>query len=119
MNCPFCGKENDPASKFCVHCGKPLTPRMRGGDPPPPPPPPEGPPPPPPPPPGKNPTTALILSIVLPGVGQFYNDDVKKGLVMLVLSLVLAATCIGYLGIMVWSAMDAYNVALGKAKRWT
>jgi TM2 domain-containing membrane protein YozV len=117
MLCSSCGKENDGASKFCVHCGKPLTPTMRGGGAPPIPAPQD-----PQQPPavlaGKNPTLAVVLSIVLPGAGQFYNDDTKKGAVMLVAALLLCVTGIGYLAVLVWSAIDAYNVAIGKAKRW-
>ena len=24
MNCPYCGKDTDAQSPFCVHCGSPL-----------------------------------------------------------------------------------------------
>ena len=69
---------------------------------------------------GKNPTLATVLSIVVIGVGQFYNGDVKKGLVMLVGAIVGSVFTYGiaWLGVAVWSAIDAYQVASGKSALW-
>jgi TM2 domain-containing membrane protein YozV len=69
---------------------------------------------------GKNPTVATILSLLIVGVGQFYNGDVKKGVVMLVIAILLGGVTvgIGWLGIAIWSAVDAYRVASGTAQRW-
>ena len=69
---------------------------------------------------GKSPPTALILSILIPGVGQFYNNDVKKGAVMLGGAIVLGVLTLGlaWLGILIWSAIDAYQVASGKSPIW-
>ena len=69
---------------------------------------------------GKNPAVALILSLFIPGVGQFYNGDNKKGGIMLggfILSVVLTTIVIGVfgmLGIWIWGMIDAYSVASGK-----
>lgn len=124
MFCAQCGAPNDAAAKFCFKCGASLSPaaggpaaapdpRMRGGAPaatvsdtriat------------------GKNPVLATILSLVIVGLGQFYNGDMKKGAVMLVIGLVLAAATvgIGWLGVAIWSAIDAYRVANGTGQRW-
>lgn len=69
---------------------------------------------------GKNPTLATVLSILVVGVGQFYNGDVKKGLVMLGGAIVggLFTYGIAWMGIAVWSAFDAYQVATGKSPVW-
>jgi TM2 domain-containing membrane protein YozV len=69
---------------------------------------------------GKNPTLATVLSIIVVGVGQFYNGDVKKGLVMLGAAFVggLFTYGIVWLGIAIWSAFDAYQVATGKSHMW-
>jgi len=69
---------------------------------------------------GKSPATALILSILIPGVGQFYNNDVKKGAIMLGGAILLGVLTLGlaWLGILVWSAVDAYQVASGKSPLW-
>lgn len=73
---------------------------------------------------GKDATLAMILSIFLSPVGQFYNGDIKKGLAFLggyVLSGILTLVGIGYLGIFaiwIWSIVDAYNVAKQKAPLW-
>jgi TM2 domain-containing membrane protein YozV len=67
---------------------------------------------------------AVLLSSFLPGFGQFYNFDYKKGLVILVayfLCVGLSATRIGLLAILtivIWSAIDAYRVSSGNAQRW-
>src|SRR5215213_2461239 len=92
MFCPNCGAQNADTAKFCEKCGTAVTPaapapphpdtRMRGVEPtvtrpgqvva------------------GKNPALALVLSLVLPGlaIGQFYNGDIKKGAVMLAVSII-------------------------------
>ena len=69
---------------------------------------------------GKNPVTALILSILIPGVGQFYNNDVKKGAIMLGGAIVGGVLTFGvaWLGILIWSAIDAHQVASGKSPLW-
>ena len=67
------------------------------------------------------------MSLVVPtfAIGQFYNGDVKKGAVMLICSLIAiplwAAAGIGSVlnfGIWIWSVIDAYRVASGKAPLW-
>ena len=125
MFCPNCGTANDDNAKFCHKCGQQLgsaTPSPQGGAPderlrgggqvvatgdkryat------------------GKNPTVALILSLVIVGVGQFYNGDVKKGAVMLVggIVLVLLTAGIGWIPVWIWSMYDAYQVASGKSALW-
>lgn len=115
MQCPSptCGAQNDDGSKFCHKCGTSLLPTKRGGG-------------------GdggskifvtgKNPTTALVLSLVIPGfaIGQFYNGDVKKGVAMLVGTLILGPLTAGvvWLGIWIWSVIDAQSVASGKSAIW-
>lgn len=67
---------------------------------------------------------AALLSSFMPGFGQFYNADSKKGVVMLVsyiLCLGLTGTRIGLpaiLPVVIWSTVDAYRVANGKSKTW-
>jgi TM2 domain-containing membrane protein YozV len=71
----------------------------------------------------KNPAVALVLSLFIPGAGQFYNRDNKRGALMLggaLLSLLLVAFTIGvFTGavIWIWSMVNAYNVASGKTAR--
>jgi len=123
MFCPKCGSANDDGASFCAKCGATLAPAaagagasptggtMRTAAPPsgklvt-----------------GKSPTVALVLSIFLGyfGVGQFYNGDWKKGLAMLVGTLVLGPPTGGLvaLGIWIWSAIDAHQVASGTWKAW-
>ena len=62
---------------------------------------------------GKNATLAAILSVFVPGLGQFYNGEVKKGAVGLVIALVAGAATygLGWVGASVWYAIDAYKVA--------
>ena len=129
MFCSSCGSANDDSARFCHKCGAavggaggvtpPAPPAsdfttMRGG-------------------PaststvvgkqyatGKNAVVALILSLVIVGVGQFYNGDMKKGGIMLGAAVVFGAVTAGFgwLAIAIWSAVDAYQVASGKSPLW-
>ncbi|MGH8727333.1 MAG: zinc-ribbon domain-containing protein [Burkholderiales bacterium] len=122
MFCSSCGSPNDQTAKFCEKCGTALSaappppradpdPRIRGeaipaprgelAT-------------------GKSPGIALILSLLIPGVGQFYNSDVKKGAVMLAGAILGGAVTLGivYFAVWIWSMIDAYQVAAGKMKKW-
>jgi TM2 domain-containing membrane protein YozV len=68
---------------------------------------------------GKDPTLAAILSVLIPGLGQFYNGEVKKGLVRLAVALVGGGVTygVGWFGAAIWSAIDAYNVARGNSAK--
>lgn len=140
MFCSKCGSPNDDTGRFCQKCGSPLAvpapaapapqyaapaqyatpapphdPRMRTTSPPPqavegksfav----------------GKTPWVAVLLSVLIPGLGQFYNGDMKKGGIMIVAYIVswaLTAVVIGGLGVFgvwLWSVIDAYRVAKGTA----
>jgi TM2 domain-containing membrane protein YozV len=73
---------------------------------------------------GKDPTVALLLSLFLSPVGQFYNGDIKKALAIIagyVVGGILAFVYIGgflILGLWIWSFIDAYNVAKQKTPLW-
>lgn len=123
MFCSACGAKNEDSARFCLSCGVALgaaaaaSPNQSGGamrgtgqvqsaggavrS-------------------AKSPVLAAILSVFIVGLGQFYNSDWKKGLAMLVGVIVLAVPTSGvaWLGIAIWSAIDAYNVAKGNGKMW-
>jgi TM2 domain-containing membrane protein YozV len=73
---------------------------------------------------GKSPVVALLLSLFLPAIGQFYNGDAKKAFAMwggYVVGMILSVVYIGglvLLAVWVWSMIDAYNVASGKSPLW-
>ena len=114
MFCKSCGKENKEDAKFCVSCGesvsrpesyvsesgKRTTPKIYAS--------------------GKNPIVALVLSLLIPGVGQFYNGDTKKGVLMLVGAAFTGVFTGGilWLAVGIWAAFDAYKVASGKTTLW-
>lgn len=127
VHCDRCGKENAVAARFCGGCGATLASAEAGpmavsqkaltldadgglrprGDtqyav-------------------GKNPTVAVLLSVLIVGLGQFYNGDIKKGAVMLVGAVVLSAVTLGiaWFLVLIWSAIDAYKVAKGETPLWT
>lgn len=125
MFCSKCGGTNDDAAKFCHKCGNALALAGANGQATPPPaggttrgqpaqagakqfat--------------GKNAAVALILSLIIIGVGQFYNGDIKKGLVMLAGAIVLGVATGGLaiLAFWIWSGYDAYQVANGKSALW-
>jgi TM2 domain-containing membrane protein YozV len=148
MFCPNCGTSNDDSARFCRSCGTAVASGVQSADPPPPPPPvqqqyhppypPQQPPQYTPPDPrmrgaaqpgypnkqyatGRSPGVALILSLFIVGVGQFYNGDTKKGLIMLVCAIAAALITfgLGWFAIAIWSAIDAYQVASGKSPLWS
>ncbi len=69
---------------------------------------------------GKKPVVAVLLSVLIVGLGQFYNGDIKKGAVMLAVAILggVATAGLAWLGAAVWSVVDAYQVAAGKWGRW-
>lgn len=125
MKCTQCGAENDPGAKFCTSCGAKLGPPatryeskaprrkathsttpVQAGEkeyah-------------------GKTPVVALILSLLIPGVGQFYNGDMKKGGLILLGAIILGVITagIGSLVLWVYGMYDAYQVADGKIPLW-
>ncbi len=122
MFCAACGAKTEGAGRFCQNCGAALAATQQSA----------------PPQPGtmrgapshvagppsapgaKNPTVAVILSLLVVGLGQFYNNDWKKGLAMLggVILLAVPTAGLAWLGIAIWSGIDAYKVAKGEGKRW-
>jgi TM2 domain-containing membrane protein YozV len=66
----------------------------------------------------KNPALALVLSLLIPGLGQFYNGDPIKGGVMLGVALLGSYLVFPWVIMLIWSAIDAHLVASGKAKKW-
>jgi TM2 domain-containing membrane protein YozV len=69
---------------------------------------------------GKNPAIAVVLSLFITGLGQFYNSDLKKGALMLVGAILGFFFTGGLLTIAfwIWSMVDGYQVAAGKGKPW-
>lgn len=113
MKCSKCQTENKNDSKFCLNCGESLTVITSVDD-------------------GirrspslnkryaqdKNPALAAVLSFLFVGLGQVYNGDILKGVVLFVGVLVLSFTVIGAIGVWVFSIYDAHQVAKGKQSLW-
>ena len=110
--CPNCGK-NTPEGKFCEHCGASVqtaqtfqqpvaqqpvyTQQPSQGtkqD-------------------KKNPILALILSLIICGVGQMYNGQLLKGVIMLVVTIIMAIATLWPISliIVIYSMYDAYTTA--------
>ncbi|MDX8524767.1 GYF domain-containing protein [Mesorhizobium sp. MSK_1335] len=53
---------------------------------------------------------ALVLSLLICGLGQFYNGQIGKGILMFVLMIALWFVLLGWI-IWIWSAVDAYKTA--------
>lgn len=61
---------------------------------------------------GKDAGLAVVLSILMPGLGQVYNEQYLKGFIVFILFLILLfTTIIG--GIVIWilAAYDAHSTA--------
>ena len=123
MFCSKCGADNTDGARFCAKCGTVLAvaapvdpapppsttrrsepaPTAAGASPT-----------------GKTPWVAVLLSFLISGLGQVYNNDWKKGLVMFVGGLLgwFLTGGIATLAIWVWGMVDGYLVAAGKGKVW-
>ncbi|RWM00601.1 MAG: hypothetical protein EOR68_11580 [Mesorhizobium sp.] len=51
-----------------------------------------------------------MLSLLICGLGQFYNGQIGKGILMFVLMIALWFVLLGWI-IWIWSAVDAYKTA--------
>lgn len=58
----------------------------------------------------KSPGIALVLSLLICGVGQMYNGQVAKGILMLLGCVCLWVFFLGWI-IWIWSMIDAYSTA--------
>ncbi|MGA9994552.1 MAG: hypothetical protein WBP93_04010 [Pyrinomonadaceae bacterium] len=58
----------------------------------------------------KEPAVALLLSMLLPGIGQFYNGDVGKGIGFMIGFFLLIGFGIGII-FWIWAMIDAYRSA--------
>ena len=58
----------------------------------------------------KSPGIALLLSLLICGVGQMYNGQVGKGILMLLGCIMLWLILLGWV-IWIWSMVDAYQTA--------
>ena len=58
----------------------------------------------------KSPGIALLLSLLICGVGQMYNGQVGKGILMLIGGIVAWLVFLGWV-IWIWSMVDAYQTA--------
>jgi RNA polymerase subunit RPABC4/transcription elongation factor Spt4 len=66
---------------------------------------------------GENPFVAAVYSAVLPGLGQFYNREPKKGAIVLIATMVATLSIVGIVllpVIWLYAVYDAYVVADGR-----
>ena len=111
MFCNSCGNPLAPASQFCSKCGSAQQSTAAAGAPhvvvvrte-------------------KSPALAVLLSFLLPGLGQIYNDQAQKGIYFLVAAVVSSILIVLLIGLLttpviwIWSMVDAYQVADRKNK---
>ncbi|MDP6952255.1 MAG: GYF domain-containing protein [Alphaproteobacteria bacterium] len=67
---------------------------------------------------GGSPVLALVLSLIIAGVGQIYNGQIIKGALMFVSCFLLWLVWLGWI-IWIWSMIDAFVVAKAKRRLWT
>lgn len=89
--CLNCGSKIDARAKVCANCGAKVL--------------------------QKNPLVALILSFIFPGLGQLYNNQNHKGIVLIIANIVSLILCLILIGVilffLVWiySMYDAFTSA--------
>ena len=123
MFCAKCGAENPETARFCAKCGTNLTLSAEPSTAPVPPPmdtqrgmtttAPVSPT-------GKTPWVAALLSFFIVGLGQVYNNDVKKGAVMFVGAIpgFWLTAGLATFAIWIWAMVDGWQVASGNFKTW-
>ena len=63
------------------------------------------------------PIVALVLSMIIPGLGQIYNDQTRKGIILIIVNIISAILILIAFGLiltfMVWvyAMYDAYKTA--------
>ena len=93
--CQNCGETIDAKAVICPKCGVKTTPHF--GE--------------------KNPGLAAVLSFLIVGLGQVYNGQIGKGLVLIIfyfVSIVLCFVLIGFVLVpilWIYGVYDAYNTA--------
>jgi len=66
---------------------------------------------------GENPFVAAVYSAILPGLGQFYNREPKKGAIIVIAGMIAAFSVVAFVGLLLFPAVwlyavyDAYVVA--------
>lgn len=65
----------------------------------------------------KSPGVALLLSFLFVGVGQIYNGEIGKGILMFIGCVLLWIILLGWI-INIWSMIDAYQVASRKQRAY-
>ena len=71
----------------------------------------------------RNPGIAAVLSFFWTGVGQIYNGQIMKGLILIVVQMINAALMFVLIGfitfplVWIWGIYDAYQVADKMNKR--
>ncbi|MDO9045408.1 MAG: zinc-ribbon domain-containing protein [Methanobacteriaceae archaeon] len=100
--CSNCGAEIDKKAEICPKCGVRLMGNSQGQNLP------VGP---------KNAGLAAVLSFLVVGLGQIYNGQVGKGLLLLVGALISGVLMLVFIGFITWliiwiyAIYDAYNTA--------
>ena len=65
----------------------------------------------------KSPGLALFLSLMIVGLGQIYNGDVFKGILMFIGCIMLWAAMLGWI-VNIWSMVDAYIQAKERRQKY-
>src|SRR5438046_5716661 len=61
----------------------------------------------------KSPITALVLSVIVPGLGKIFNEEKKKG-------LVIFGSCLGLALLTYWfSGFNKFSIALALILLWS
>ncbi|MBZ9570909.1 zinc-ribbon domain-containing protein [Methanobrevibacter sp. TMH8] len=108
--CTECGQKIEDGSEFCSNCGtkildeeettKTYEPQVVVKN-------------------EKNPGLAAVLSFLIIGLGQIYNGEIAKGLILLIVSYICIALFFliipPIIGVVLWiyAIYDAYNTAKG------
>lgn len=59
----------------------------------------------------KKPWIAVVLSIIIAGLGHIYCGQIKKGVILIIIDLILIYTIVGVFLLGLYAIVDSYNVA--------
>lgn len=89
--CSSCGSKIDARAKVCANCGAKVI--------------------------QKNPIVALILSFLFPGLGQLYNNQNRKGVILIIANVISLILCLLLVGVIlvlliwIYAMYDAFMSA--------
>ena len=83
-NCNSCGSKIDSKARVCPNCGAKVI--------------------------HKSPILAVVLSFIFPGLGQLYNNQFHKGLILIIANIISYLLCLIFIGLILVLLIWVYGM---------